>query len=185
MFFNKLTDDNGLDGGYLYFRMALGQLKIPTDLDVEFFRSSQQGRHYYGAVISKDSWHPSVMKELSGSWILDPATDYNIHLEPQYNVLSGAFNCFLHYEVNEYEPEKWMKANIQPDQYTAYLARRTKFVTSLQAQELPGWSFGGRSNQIAKTTFNFSNSSYAEVKATLEREIARMSQTIDSVIQEI
>lgn len=185
IFFNKLTDDNGLDDGYLYFRMALGQLNFPPDLDLEeFFRSSQQGRHYYGARISKDSWHPGEMKKLSGSWILDPTTDYNIHLEPQYNVLSGVFNCFLHYEVSPYKPEKWVKANIPSDQYTAYLARRMKFATNLQKQELPGWSFGGGSNQIAKTTFDFSKSSYAEVKATLEREIARMAQAIDSVLHE-
>lgn len=184
-FYDKLTDDNRLDGAFLYFRSALGQLVLPIALELEgFFRSSQQGRHYYGAIISKDSWHPSEMEEVSGAWSLDPLTNFNIHLEPQYNVLSGVFNCFLHYEINPYEPERWVKSNIPADQYNAYTERRTKFVSGLQAQALPGWSFGGGSNQIAKVAFDFSKSTYAEVRTTLEREIERMSQAIDSVLKQ-
>lgn len=34
IFFDKLADDNGLDGGYLYFRSALGQLNFSINLDL-------------------------------------------------------------------------------------------------------------------------------------------------------
>ena len=125
------------------------------------------------------------MKEVNGSWQIDPKTNYNIHMEPQYNVLSGAFNCFLHYEINWYEPERWVRENIPADQYNAYLERRAKFTSLLQAQDLQGWSFGEGSNQIAKTAFSFSKSSYAEVKATLEHEIKRMSHEIDAVLKKM
>jgi PD-(D/E)XK nuclease superfamily len=58
----KLQDEDGLGGGYLYFREALRQLQLPPPLQIDwFFRSSQQGRRYYGAIISKDSWHPAEM----------------------------------------------------------------------------------------------------------------------------
>jgi hypothetical protein len=69
-FSDKLSDDSGLDSGYLYFRCALEQLSLPEGLDLEwFFRSSQQGRRYYGAIISKEAWHPGKMTNLSDSWI--------------------------------------------------------------------------------------------------------------------
>lgn len=183
IFHDMLADDNGLDGGFLYFRKALGQLCLPSLLELEgFFRSSQQGRRYYGAIISKSSWHPSEMVEVSGAWNLDPLTNINIHLEPQYNVLSGIFNCFLHYEVNPYEPERWVKANIPAYQYKGYLDRRNKFVSQLQNQSLSGWSFGGGSNQIAKISLDLSKSTYEEVKTALELEIGRMVQAIDTVL---
>jgi hypothetical protein len=185
-FFEKLADDSGLDGGYLYFRSALTQVMLPKGLALEeFFRSSAQGRRYYGAIISKQVWHPHEMTEFSGSWLLDPLQDYNIHFEPQYNVLSGLFNCFLHYEVNPYETEAWVRANVPKDQYDAYLARRTAFSEKLQTKGLLRWSFGGGSNQLAKTTFDFSKSSYAHVKSTLEEALIVASQDIDSVLQKM
>lgn len=159
IFYDMLEDDNGLDGGFLYFRRTLDQLSLPSLLELEgFFRSTQQGRCYYGAIISKGSWHPSEMTEVSGAWNLDPLTNFNIHLEPQYNVLSGVFNCFLHYEVNPHEPERWVKANIPAYQYSEYFDRRNKFASQLQNQSLSGWSFGGGSNQIGKTSFDLSKS---------------------------
>jgi len=182
IFHDVLADGNLLDGGFLYFRQALAQLSLPGSLELEgFFRSSQQGRRYYGAIISKDLWHPSEMTEVSGAWNLEPQTSFNIHLEPQYNVLSGVFNCFLHYEVNPYEPERWVKANISASQYSEYLDRRNKFSSLLQNQSLSGWSFGGGSNQIAKTSFG----TYKEVKTTLELEIGRIAQAIDTVLDQM
>lgn len=186
IFYNMLADDNGLDGGFLYFRQALDQLSLPGLLALEgFFRSSQQGRRYYGAIISKNLWHPSEMSEVSGAWNLDPLTNFNIHLEPQYNVLSGVFNCFLHYEVNPYEPERWVKVNIPANQYSEYFDRRNEFAFQLQNQSLSGWSFGGGSNQIAKISLDLSKSTYKEVKATLENEIGRMQQAIDTLLAQM
>lgn len=186
IFYDMLADDNGLDGGFLYFRQALGQFSLPSLLELEgFFRSSQQGRRYYGSIISKSSWHPSEMVEVSDAWNLDPLTNFNIHLEPQYNVLSGIFNCFLHYEVNPYEPEQWVKANIPAYQYKEYLDRRNKFASQLQNQSLSEWSFGGGSNQIAKISLDLSKSTYKEVKTALELEIDRMAQAIDTVLDKM
>lgn len=185
-FLERLTDDSGLDGGYLYFRSALKQLNLPSSLDLEdFYRASQQGRRYYGVTISKESWHPGEMTESSGFWLLNPATDYNIHFEPQYNVVSKLFSLYLHYEINPYETESWAQANVSQDQYDAYVSRRTNFLKNLEAKGLPGWSFGGGSNQVAKATFDFRESSYAEAKATLEQVLSEGTNGIDSVLQEM
>lgn len=183
-FYEKLAHDNGFDGGYLYFRRALEKLDLPAALELKYFRYGDQGRRYYCADISKEAWHPAEMKEVSGSWSLDPSTNYRIRLESRYDILSGVFNCFLHYEVNTYELEGWLKENIPPDQYNGYLERRIKFAAELQLQPIPGWLFGDGSYEIAKTTFDFSISTYAEVKTTLEREIGKMAQAIDSVIKQ-
>jgi hypothetical protein len=186
VFHEKLSDDSGLDAGFLYFRQAFRQLELPFGLEFEnFFRSSQQGRRYYGAVISKKSWHPSEMEKINGAWMLDPLTNFNIHFEPQYNVLSGTFNCFLHYETNWYEPLEWIRENIPVDQYGAYLKRRSEFSSGLKLMELPGWFFGGGSNQIAKAAFNFSKSTYEDVKKNLELEIWHMSRAIDKLLKQI
>jgi len=113
IFYDMLKDDSGLDGGFLYFRRALSKLSLPNSLQrEEFYRASRHGRRYYGARISKASWHPSEITEIDGTWSLDALTNFNIHIEPQYNVLSREFNCFLHYEVNPYKPEQWVKANV-------------------------------------------------------------------------
>lgn len=184
-FSDKLSDDSGLDGGYLYFRRALEQLKFPNGLVLEeFYRSSQQGRRYYGAIISKNDWHLKTMTTSADGWRLNP-DNYNIHFEPQYNVLSGIFSCFLHYEVNPYKPEAWVRTNILKTQYDAYLSGRLSFSKALQAKGLPGWTFSGGSNQLAKATFDFSNSLWLDVKSTLEGAILEATKAIDDVLKEM
>ncbi|RJQ69355.1 MAG: hypothetical protein C4519_21675 [Desulfobacteraceae bacterium] len=188
IFFEKLADDNDLDGGYLYFMSAIGQMTLPAGLIInteEFFRSSRQGRRFYGVRILKESWCSGGMTESSGSWTLDPFPNFNIHFEPQYNVLSGLFSCSLHYEVQPYEPEAWVKANIPIDQYDSYVARRENFSKRLLQKGLSTWSFGGGSNQLAKIPFDFKDSLYAEVKSKLEREFLVTSRVIDEVLQEM
>lgn len=186
VFFEKLVDNDGLDGGYLYFRSALSKLVFPNDLALEdFFRSSAQGRRFYGVKITKDSWHPGEMVESEDSCELDPFRHFNIHFEPQYNALSGVFSCFLHYEVNPYQTEAWVRRYVPQKQYDAYLARRSTFAAALAAKGLTGWNFGGGSNQLAKATFDFSKSSYAVVKSTLEEALSKASQAIDSTLLEM
>jgi len=184
-FFDKMTDEGGLDAGYLYFRQALSRVELPAGLEVEeFFRSSQQGRHYYGVAFSKESWHPGEMSKSSEKWSLDPNKHYNIHFEPQYD-LWGKFKCYLHYEVNPYFPEKWIQNNIQKEQYDRYLARRTAFSGKLREKGLVNWSFGGGVNQIAKMEFNAKNSLYSEVKAELESNLAKMAKAVDAVLADM
>jgi hypothetical protein len=182
----KLQDDDGLDGGYLYFRTFLTQLNLPEGLQREdFFRASQQGRRYYGAIFSKDSWHPAEMTESDGTWMLDADQVFNIHFEPQFNVLSGIFSIFLHYEVNPYEPANWVKIHIPASQYAAYMDRRNEFTHLLQNKKPKDWVFGGASNQIAKVKLNFIDYSLREVKSNIENIFSKTSAAIDEVLSKL
>ncbi|MEA1995744.1 MAG: hypothetical protein U9N18_06355, partial [Campylobacterota bacterium] len=179
---NKLSGTDNLDGGYLYFRSMLSELTFPPGLEVEdCFRSSRQGRRFYGAVISKDDWHPTEMSEVNGKWQLNGGSDYNIHFEPQYNVLNGIFNLFIHYEVNPYETEKWVLKNIKFNQYNHYKAVRESFIQDLEARNVKGLIFGGGSNQIAKASFNFQDKSTSEIQTMLQDFMGKVSHEIDFV----
>jgi hypothetical protein len=138
---DKLRDD-GLNAGYLYFCNFLKQLKLPTGLEIEdFFNSRIQGQRYYGAIFFKGTWHPAKMIQSAGEWVLDPDTMFNIHLEPQFNVSKSEFAIEIHYEVNPYETPGWLKDNIQPGQYTAYLERRGRFCELMAGAGLDNWIF--------------------------------------------
>lgn len=182
---NKLTGTDNLDGGYLYFRSMLSELTFPPGFGVEYyFRSSRSGRRFYGAVISKDDWHPTEMSEVGGKWQLNGDSDFNIHFEPQYNVLNCIFNLFIHYEVNPYETEKWVLNNIGSSQYDHYKSVRDNFVRNLEARNIEGLIFGGGSNQIAKTSFNFQNKLTSEIQAMLQDFMQKVSHEIDFVLSQ-
>lgn len=186
IFHDKLTDESGLDAGYLYFQNALKQFRLPNALEIEYcFRTSRQGRRFYGAVISKDTWHPEEMKEVNGAWEINPQKCFNIHIEPQYNVLTGIFNLYLHYEINPYEPEQWVKDNIKESQYNRYIERRTLFISLLSSRNLPGWNFVGGSNQIAKVSLDSGKTTFAKIKTMIQNEIENISKSIDEVLDQL
>jgi len=179
----KLKDNDGLDGGYLYFRTFLSELTLPNGLEIEaFFRDSRQGRCYYGAVFSKDTWHPEETVESDGTWTLDPDKVFNIHFEPQFNVLNGILSIFLHYEVNPYETAAWVNDHIPNEQYNAYLARRSKFSELLSETGIRGWVFGGGSNQIAKVQLDFQKSSLRNAKRIIEEIFLETAKAIDHAL---
>lgn len=184
--YEKLQDHDGLDGGYLYFRTFLSSLELPNGiLNEGFFRDSRQGRRYYGAIFSKDSWHPAEMKENNGYWSIDPDKVFNIHFEPQFDVLNGIFNIYLHYEINPYQTASWAKENLPREQYAKYKDKREKFAKELKSEGLPKWVFGGGSNQIAKVQLDFQNHSAKDAIMEIESIIDKTSQAIDSVLEKL
>ena len=181
----KLQDDEGLDGGYLYFEKAIAMLDLPAHLELEdCWRDSRQGRRYYGVKFSKSAWRPAEMIDMDSSWNLPPNA-FSIHFEPQYNVLNGIFNVFLHYEVNPYEPEAWVRKNIPESQYNAYVSQRNKFIEKLQGMGLEGWVFGGGSNQIAKMSLDFQELSFKDAKLLIENLLEKASGAIDHLLLEL
>jgi len=183
----KLKDDEGLDGGYLYFRTFLSELRLPRGMEIQFFyRGSAPGRHYYGAVFSKDNWHPGEMTPSGSRWMLEPNEVFNIHFEPQFNALNGIFSIFLHYEVNPYAREAWVKKNVPANQYEAYLQRRRKFVDLLKNKRLKDWNFArGGSNQIARAKLDINERLVKDAKYEIEELFAETSAAIDEVLSEI
>jgi len=187
-FIDKLMDDEGLDGGYLYFRSffkSLEQSLRTINLEPRgFSRQTQQGRHYYLVTISKPKWHPYEMEENQGSWSLDPRRVYNIHFEPQFDVLNKTFKLLLHYEVNPYQSESWIEKNIPSHQYNGYKLRRDKFIYALKKQKLNyNWQFTGRTNQIARLDLSFSGYTSQRARDKIEEVLKDMTGAIDNVLK--
>jgi hypothetical protein len=186
MLSHKLQDDEGLDGGYLYFRIFLSNLKLSDGLTLEHFcRVIRQGRHFYTAIFSKDSWHPAEMVETDKGWSLDPDRVFNIHFEPQYNVLSGVFSIYLHYETNPYEPARWVEENIPAGQYRAYLERRDRFIKMLMNHLHKVWSFYNGTNMVAKAELDFSDYTMKDAKNTIENLFNEATVAIDHVLEKL
>lgn len=184
---DKLQHDQGLEGNYLYFISFMQQLNLANRLDLEYwFRSSRTGRRYYGAVISKVDWHPEEMKRDSdGRWHLDPEQHFNIHIEPQFNVLSGVLNVYIHYEINPYAPEQWFRANVGVDERRAYGERRQHFIRTFADNKPAEVSIGGGCNQIGKATLDFAGRTTAAVWRSLELLTESVSLSIDECLNQL
>jgi hypothetical protein len=187
IFLEKLRGDRGLEGNYLYFISFMQDLNLANRLTLEdWFRSSQTGRRYYGAVISKADWHPEEMKpDLDGRWHLDAVRHFNIHVEPQFNVLTGVLNLYIHYEINPYRPDRWVTANVDFDERRAYGERRQRFIGAFANRVPLDVVIAGGCNQIGKATCDFVGSTTEAVRHTLERLIETISLRIDESLQQL
>jgi hypothetical protein len=150
----KLSGVQVLDAPYLYFSKLFSGYQPPEGLDFDStFRSSAQGRRYYGAVFYKELWCPRGMREPSeGKWRLDPIEDIFIHFEPQLSLLNQVLSIYVHYEISSdsYHNAEWSQENIEKSDYQAYQLIR-EFVSLFTAKaNIPDYSAGGRSNQIGK-----------------------------------
>ena len=163
----------------MYFREAFLQLQLPSPLQIDdFFRSSQQGRRYYGAIISNEAWRPAEMvQQNSGLWKFDPIQNFHIHFEPQFDVLNGILKLYLHYEVYPYQPEAWVRQHLPSTQYDEFVLRRTRFFHHLRGRAPQGWKFGMGYNQIARADLHFENKTFGVAKSLLETDL-RNSRSI-------
>lgn len=178
----KLQEYDPLEGSYLYFRSFVQDLELGYGLEVEDkFRSSARGRRYFGAVISKPSWHPAEMQEVDGIYHLDAKQNFNIHFEPQFHYLKGTFELYVHYEVNPYRTASWVADNISLDQYDSYNNLRERFIETLRAKGIPDLSIGGGSNQIAKARLTIEDSTVAEARDAIAEIINRVAAHIDDI----
>lgn len=181
-FCERLKDTDLLDGGYLYFRSAFGKMQLPGDLQIDyFFRSSELGRKYYGVVINKPSWYPKEILKINDGWQMDPNA-FHLHFEPQYNLLNENISLFLHYEVNPYETEKWVRKNIRQNEYKQYLEKRSSFIEHMRREALPYWVIGGGSNQVAKAVYDFRGRSFLEVKREIENSLSIATCLLDRIL---
>jgi len=178
---NKLRDDSELDSGYLYFRSFFKKIDLPNNLVVkEFFRTSQKGRHYYGAIISKNLWCSNLMERIDDKYDIEDS--FNIHFEPQYDVLNKRFNLFLHYEVNPYETNEWVQKNATESSLDKYEKRRMEIRDKLKKANPKDWLFTGGTNQIAKIPLKIGNRTTLQVEQYLINMIQEMSNQIDAIL---
>lgn len=183
--YEKLSSVSELDGGYLYFQSFIKELSLNNSLNIEkFFRDSKRGRKYYGARISKPKWHPSKL-DLDNPEIFIPNKHFNIHFEPQYNVLKGEFILYLHYETNPYKPKKWVNKNIPKQKYDKYWKLRNSVKKDLKNKNIKELKISGRTNQIAKATIDFKNKNATEIIRKIEKLINNVSVSIDDILNKL
>ncbi|MGB9419722.1 MAG: PD-(D/E)XK nuclease family protein [Candidatus Acidiferrum sp.] len=178
----KLQETDPLEGNFLYFKSFVETLSLSRNLTVEqTFRSSAQGRRFFGAIISKDSWHPAEMQELSEKYELDGRKHFNIHFEPQFHYLKGVMELYVHYEVNPYQTAEWVKTHVRAEQLAAYTNVREQFVNELRKKSGSDLLIGGRTNQIAKARLALQKATVSGASEEISAIINRVALNIDQL----
>lgn len=183
--FKKLYSVPEIDGGYLYFKTFINNLALDKSLNIEeFFRGSKTGRKYYGARISKSAWHPSKMN-IDKPEDFVPKENFNIHFEPQYDVLNKKLILYLHYEVNPYQTKNWVEEHIPKTKYDKYLKKRNKVKDKLKNKDLEDLKISGYTNQIAKATIDFQDKNAEELIKSISEFINKVASEINDILYEL
>lgn len=183
LFREVLTKNNELEGSYLSFKSIFNSIALPSQLSIDFFyRASNSGRRYYGAVITKPEWYseevlPINDKKALGTFKCDK--NYFIHLEPQYDTIKNILTIPLHYEMNPYLPEREAKEIVLPDILERYKMDRNKFISYMQNMEIESFEFGGGWNQIGK--LNIATDGNATIRAFKEKFVYFIEKVAYSV----
>src|SRR5579884_2533996 len=92
--------ENELDSGFLLFCRFMESIDLPQGMVLKGSqRQSREGRRYYLTHFRKKAWAPSEMFRDGAKWRLDPDTCFDIHVQPQYDVLGHKLVVYLHYET--------------------------------------------------------------------------------------
>lgn len=178
----KLQEADPLEGNYLFFKSFVRGLSLSRGLLVEHtFRSSARGRRYFGAIISKPTWHPAEMLELGGTYHLDARKNFNIHFEPQFHYLKGVMELYVHYEVNPYNTAEWVRRNVPETQIALYNNVRENFVNSLRSKAIPALAVGGGSNQVAKARISLKDITVSAAWTAMAEVINSVAVSIDEI----
>ncbi len=173
---DKLNEESDLNTAYAYFKSFFSSLSLPDGIKLKFtFNMTGQGRHYFGAQFSKDDWEPS---EYNNSQPVLSRDTFSIHFEPQYNVLSGILNFYIHYEPNPYMPVRKIK---NAPGYKEYLHTREAFIIQFHqiSQRIQLFKPFNGSNQIGKIVIDLTDSTLKETKVFLERIMTQLCSVID------
>lgn len=180
---SALGSDLGLEGNFLLFCRLMESLKTPQGLSYwGAWRGSHPGRRYFLAQFGKDSWAPEEMRKHGRKWSLDAKACFNIHIEPQYNVLGGNFAVYLHYETNPYQPLRWLRVNVVQHDFEAYNKRRDAFIRNIRSSPPGGLRIGGRNNQIGKVQFSLEGLTLKQAKAKLSGVLATLTTAVDDAL---
>lgn len=182
-----LREEDSLDGTYLYFKKLLDKITFPFGLELEYtFRGSAQGRHYYGAVISKSAWHPNEMQLGKNKKYIFKNDCFSIHIEPQFDTLRGILSLYLHYETNPYLTKDEMNIGLTNESKTKYLEMRQAFIDFLNGKlkNSGEWEVAGGKNQVAKARLAVNeNTTVNEFQETFTDLIKKVAPIIDDYIE--
>jgi hypothetical protein len=177
--------ENELESSFLLFCRFMESLHLPRGLFLQDTqRQSRTGRRYYLAHLRKKSWAPKEMFREGRKWRLDPGACFDIHIQPQYDVLGRKFVIYLHYETNPYHPLKWLenKDNLDSSDYAAYARRRNDFAQCFRSHVPGEMKLRGRNNQIGVIPCAWEGLSVASARDELLQIIDHVADAVDSTL---
>ncbi|MTI66591.1 MAG: hypothetical protein FH753_08325 [Firmicutes bacterium] len=127
-----LKEDIEAEKIFIRFRNIMNSISYPNNLKVDCGKAGGRGRVSYIAQIYKANWKGSKMiKDENDNWILN-YDSYDIHFEAAFDIFTKSLNMPLHYEVNPYSPQRWVKENVKEESYQNYLGFREKVQKALK-----------------------------------------------------
>lgn len=183
---SQLAAESALDGGYLAFRSFVDSIPWPGALEVtDRFRSSNQGRHYYGAIISKSDWEPEAMDVETAENAFDPFKHFSVHFEPKYDALDATLSVALHYETNPYLPRKKLARFVTPELLIMHDGRKLSLQAQLQEsfRGSAGWEgsakWGGGKLQVVRAPIDFTRLTVREARQEVVRFVEQVAPVVD------
>jgi hypothetical protein len=178
---DKLTSETALDSGYLSFAEFFSSIR-PRGLEVSgTWRSSPQGRPFFGIQYRKASWCPNELT--SANWArFNPSKHFDIHIECQFHRLHERLDVLVHYETRPYRPQ--LESVLSTRQFNTHMTRRTDFKAAL-AELLPGTFIvaSERSiNQIVRLNISLTKASVRDTRLRLSRLLSGTAKAIDQAL---
>ena len=133
--------------------------------------------------ISKAAWYPAELAEKAPYGLTE--NTFNLHIEPQWNVLSENLNFYLHYEINPYCDENWARKNLPEQDLDRFLQRRNRFIELLKEKAPAHWNVYGYWNQVAKWMPDLEGVKVRDFVQTASQEIARIESVCDDILKTI
>lgn len=180
--------DLDLDEGYLVFKRVFESIACPNDLAVDnIYRAGQAGRKYYGCPINKSSWHPDELYLDKTYREEEYASMFDIHFEPQWDVLNSEMIIRLHYQTNPNVSKQQAEDDYRMKGYEKYNERRQKFINAFRDRSLVGVNVRVGSNQVARIEFPLlkSNPTVGEFRKEFPKLLLPIAEAIDEILEEM
>lgn len=169
-----------IGGGYLAFKTLMGGLKLPDGVDIGgYFRLSARGRQAYGVLISRQAWAPEQMTDAAA---FDPRSNYSVHFEPQYNLLTKRLEMALHFEVNPYRTRAWCETHLSEGSLTAFESMRAEFKRHLRESNVPRLKVRNYWLQVGKADFAVEGLTVREAASQFSDFVLSATPAIDSAL---
>ena len=191
----RLTSEDGLEGGFLSFQALFSGLRLPSWLRVDrLYRKTAGGAPCYAASLSKQHWHPAAMQQdAEGQWRLPAAKPYHVSLELLYDRAARRFRVQVRYEPpardaehpSERATERWMKQNLPLAEYEAYPQCRRRFLEEAARHGAAGLEWAGSPGAAARAEWDAEGKSVTQACVWLEKVLFDASLAIDRTLESL
>jgi predicted XRE-type DNA-binding protein len=171
-------------GSFLYFEELLRRTASGSGLQLlSPKQDSKPGRLDYYAEFTKPSWNPAMFDRKTKPIRFDPRRHVQLHFQPQFHVLEGTLDLYLHYHTNPYLPEKEARQLLPGPELAQYEAIRKKFQAELREAQVTGLDTSGdRWNQIGKFPLDFQGVTAEQLIKQLRKAMKRAEPVLDRLV---